>query len=51
MRDVEDSLVSLVNLALPRQLLNSERFFLLKALDHASLHVLADQSALASILA
>ena len=51
MRDVEDSFVSLINLALPRQLLDSKRFFLPKALNHASLHVLADQSALASILA
>ena len=51
MRDVENSLMSPVDLALPRQLLDSERFLLLKALNHAPLHILADQSALASILA
>ena len=51
MRDVEDSLMSPVDLTLPRQLLDSERFLLLEALNHAPLHVLADQSALASILA
>ena len=51
MRDVEDSLMSPVDLALPRQLLDSERFLLLEALNHAPLHVLADKSALAGILA